>query len=192
VNQSVSFKATSQVWNVTGKITAVDGVIPARATVVLYDTKADELHYEFADAAGSYQFVSIPESTDETRYELFVGLRGFEITIPQNPSADHYVFGLRADLQPSQIPFESRFVGYDVKGGVFDPNLKPIADVTIRYGNASTTSAADGSFTLSKLKSSVKVTASKPGLLFSPDVISIDFTKSIPDEIFFSGRAASP
>ncbi|HEV8131461.1 MAG TPA: IPT/TIG domain-containing protein [Acidobacteriota bacterium] len=189
-NQSVTFAATSQVWNVTGKITAVDGVPPAYTFLLLYDTESEETHYEFADAAGNYQFLSIPESADMSRYELYAYLRGFQITIPQNPSADHYVFGLTADLQPSQIPFESRFVGYDISGEVFDSNLKPIAGVTIRYGNASTTSAADGSFTLSKLKNNVQVSASKSGFSFLPEVIGIDLQKLIPDEVFFVGTSA--
>ncbi|HEY2931717.1 MAG TPA: carboxypeptidase regulatory-like domain-containing protein [Acidobacteriota bacterium] len=189
-NQNLNFAATSRVWKVTGRITPRDGVNPGRVLMEVYDTEADEEYYEYTDANGNYEFSAVPESTNPQRYELWAFQDGFEFKIPSNSTATHYVLLMTGDLVPSQIPFESVFVGYDIFGEVFGFDDKPISGVTIQFGARSVVSDSLGKFTITQLRSNARVTASRPGFTFYPAYIDLDL-KRLPEKIFFAAEATS-
>ncbi len=185
-NQTVNFLATTRVWTVSGKITPRDGKLPGEAALLLYDTISDQDYYAFGDASGNFQFLSIPERSEPNRYQLFAGQNGFEFKVAGNgPSS----FSVTSDLA---VNLESTFVGYDIPGLVLGFDQKPIPGVTISYGNTSVTTDAAGQFTLSKVKSNGRVSASKPGFTFFPAYVDIDLTRKVPDLLVLVGQAAPP
>ncbi|MBI3940889.1 MAG: IPT/TIG domain-containing protein [Acidobacteria bacterium] len=187
--QTADFVSTGRVWTVGGKVTPRDTASPAGAVAVLYDSDSDWLYFALVDAGGNYRFASIPESS-APRYLVAILRNGFEFSDPRDPTLQFYLFSLTADLQ---LPFDSRFVGFDIGGKVIDFKNAPLAGVRIQYGNASVTSGADGLFTLSKVKTNVRVSPSKPGFTFTPAAFDIDLNK-LPDsnKFFFVGAPLPP
>jgi hypothetical protein len=193
--QTADFVAAGKVWSVSGKVTSRDGSLPGSleiaqsgAVAELYDSQDDNTFYSSVDAAGNYQFPSVPESST-VRYELAVFKDGFEFLNTQLPPTAVYQLNLTADRQ---LPFNSRFVGYEISGRVIDVKGNPLAGVVLQYGTASVTTGSDGKFTLSKVLANLRVTPSKPGFLFTPALFNLDVSnRPNPDRFVFVG-APSP
>lgn len=186
--QTADFVSAEKVWSVGGKATSRDGSLPGGAVAVLYDSQDDDLFFALVDAAGNFQFPSIPESS-AVRYALAIFKDGFEFLNTQTPPTEVYEFSLTADRQ---FPFDAQFTGYDIAGKVIDVKGKPIAGALVQYGGVSVTTGADGTFTLSKVKSNLRVTVSKIGFVFTPATFDLDVSRlPNPDRFIFVG-APSP